>query len=142
MLTKTYYKRTCYFVLLFLLASSFFYSCDGGDSKMNGYWKLTSIKLPDQTELAVDSQFYAFQKEEVFSFTRLLSGKQSDICYGYADYPDKEHVHIVIDQNHTSLDFPTVSHWNSFDALFEIKTNTTGSLILEKGDTLFILKKF
>ncbi len=129
-------------LLVFLLALML-PSCQSDDaSRMNGYWKLTTIRLPNQQTIVVDSQFYAIQKENIFSFTRLVKSDDADISYGYADYPSDSQVHLLMDKNHTGSDFPILSHWKAFEATFNIQEVNSSNLILEKGDSLFILKRY
>ena len=133
-----------YLLLTIIVSSLIVYSCSTDDnSKINGYWKLTNIQLPDQTNIAIDSQFYAFQEKYVFSFTRLIKSSEANISYGYADYPEDGKVRIVMDSNHLEeSDFESVTYWKTLQPTFTIYKSTSSQLILEKGDTLFILKKY
>ena len=138
-------SRMRLYLLFTIIASSFIvYGCSSDDdSKINGYWKLTNIQLPDQTTIAIDSQFYAFQKKYIFSFTRLIKSSESNISYGYADYPEEGKVRIQMDSNHLEeSDFESITYWKTLQPTFTISKNTESELILEKGDTLFILKKY
>lgn len=110
--------------------------------KLMGFGKLETIQLPDKTQISQDSLFYAFQKENIFSFTKLINSSGSSLSYGYADYPSSSKVHILMDSNNTDGQFSRWSHWGSTEATFNITENTSSKLVLEKGDTLFILKKY
>jgi hypothetical protein len=130
-------------IFSFIISSLLFFllSCSDEESKINGYWKLEKIRLPNQTTIPVDSQFYAFQKKSVFSLTRLIKEDEAEISYGYADFPEERTVHIVIDRNHAGSDFPQISQWLDFQATFTIEEVSGNALRLMKGDTLFILKR-
>jgi Lipocalin-like domain len=139
---SSYFRIYIYLFVAFYVTSSFYGCKSDEESDINGYWKVTSIRLPDQASIVVDSQFYAFQKKYVFSFNRLINPDSASISYGYVDYPEKDKIHILIDRNQAKADFPLKSQWQAFEATFTINTLSGNRLILEKGDTLFILKKY
>lgn len=131
------------YLLLAIVFTPILYSCNRDDeSKIDGFWQLKTIILPDESTIKVDSQFYGFQEKYIFSFTRLIKPDSSIISYGYVDYPDENRIHIIIDPNHTEGNFGTKSHWQSSDATFNINSISSQQMILEKGDTLFILKRY
>ncbi len=134
--------RTYIYLFAGFLAASCFFGCKSDEeANLDGFWKVMSVELPNKTSIAVDSQFYGFERKYVFSFTRLVSANDAAISYGYVDYPEKGKVHIEMDKNHVEVDFAAKSKWKNTEATFTIKTLSGNQLILEKGDTLFILKR-
>jgi len=137
------YFRICLWLLVALYTAASFYGCKSDEeSEINGFWKAVNIQLPGGTSVAVDSQFYAFQRKYVFSFTRLIDQANAPASFGYVDYPEKNKIHILMDLNHTEASFPLKSQWHAFEATFTINTISGNRLVLQKGDTLFILKKY
>lgn len=130
-----------YLFIAFIAAFCFLGCRPDEEANLDGLWKVVSIELPDKTSIAVDSQFYGFQRKYVFSFTRVISSSNSAISYGYVDYPEKGKVHIQVDKNHIEGDFAAKSKWKNTEATFSINTLSGSRLVLEKGDTLFILKR-
>jgi hypothetical protein len=83
---SSYFRMYIYLFVAFY-GTSGFYSCKSDEaSDINGYSKVISIELPNKMSIAVDSQFYAFQKKYVFSFTRLIDPSNAAISYGYIKY--------------------------------------------------------
>lgn len=139
---SSYFRIYIYLFVAIFFTSSFCCCRQDEESDINGYWKVVSIQPPKAMPIAVDSQFYAFQRKYVFSFTRLINSDSTSISYGYVDYPQKDRIHIVIDRNQSDGYFPVKSQWQAFEGTFTIKAISSSRLTLEKGDTLFTLKKY
>lgn len=92
--------------LLFLLFIPlvFFTVCSDGDKPaINGMWQLKTIENGLHVQ-PVDTVFYSFQRQSIFSYT-LLQEKESlpatyTVIYGFIDFPDDNHLHIRLDKNH------------------------------------------
>ena len=112
-------------------------------------WQLKTIKDSNGNETQVDTVFYSFQNEVVFSFTVTADNSKSVSYpyYGYMDMPSVDKVHVLIDRisdtEHIES-FLSLSGWSSADIIFDIKDYTNKNLVLfdsESGNT-FTLKKF
>ena len=139
-------KKILYIILSALLLAS----CDNYKNyRLDGMWQLKTVKDMNGNETQVDTVFYSFQRETVFSFTILENSKSASYpFYGYMDMPSDNKIHVFM--NGISIDpdriklFLSLSEWSSPDITFDIKSNSNSNLVLfdsENGKT-FILKKF
>jgi len=137
--------------LLFgILSMLLLVSCDYyKNHRLDGMWQLKTIKDSNGNETQVDTVFYSFQNEVVFSFTVTADNSKSVSYpyYGYMDMPSVDKVHVLIDRisdtEHIES-FLSLSGWSSADIIFDIKDYTNKNLVLfdsESGNT-FTLKKF
>lgn len=129
-------KNLLFAILLLLL----FASCDYYKNyRLDGMWQLKTVQDSNGNESKVDTVYYSFQREVVFSFTVLESPQFAMYpVYGYMDMPSGNQVHILI--NNISDDdfigrFLSLSGWSAADITFDIKSYSNRNLILfDKGN--------
>jgi hypothetical protein len=62
-------------------------------------WQLHTIQDENNRIEMVDTIFYAFQRQTLFSYTIIDEEVgRSDQIYGYIDFPDNDHLHILLDE--------------------------------------------
>ena len=112
-------------------------------------WQLKTVEDVDGNVTQVDTVYYSFQREAVFSFTMLKNPKQAlAVIYGYVDMPSDNKVHVLIDHKSAGNDdfrwFLSLSGWSSHDVVFDIKRyNNTDLVLFDSGDgKTYTLKKF
>ena len=137
-------------LLLGLLSTILLVSCENYKNyKLDGMWQLKTIKDTNGKITQVDTVFYSFRREVVFSFTITENSQFASYpFYGYMDIPSGDKVHVLmhgisIDPDRIEL-FLLLSGWSSADITFDIINYTNTSLVLfdnENGKT-FTLKKF
>ena len=138
-------KKILFYNLLLLLLAS----CDNYKNyRLDGMWQLKTVQDADENIIPVDTVFYSFQREVLFSFTLLDNPQQATVIYGYMDMPADDKLHVLIDKNSAwggDLDkFLNLSGWSSVDIVFDIKKYNHSELVLfdsENGKT-YTLKKF
>lgn len=134
-------------VFLFLLSVS----CDRYKNyKLDGMWQLKTVKDANGNESQVDTVFYSFMREVIFSLTVTSDNSKSTLYpfYGYIDMPSDNKVHVLLnnissDPDRTEL-FLSLSGWSSADITFDIKQYDSSNLVLFDSGTgnTFTLKKF
>jgi len=144
-------KYLLFSILLVLL----FASCDRYKTyKLDGMWQLKTIKDSSGNETQVDTVFYSFMREVIFSFTVTENNSKSAISpyYGYVDMPSGNQVHVLMDKCYNTdpyfvnyiASFLALSGWSSADITFDIKTYNKSNLVLFDNGTgkTYTLKKF
>ena len=112
-------------------------------------WQLKTVKDINGNETQIDTVFYCFHRETVFSFAVLENSKSATYpFYGYVDMSSDNKVRVVINNISTEPEhielFLSFSAWSSADIIFDIKNYNNTNLVLfdsVNGKT-FILKKF
>ncbi|WP_280698248.1 lipocalin-like domain-containing protein [Dysgonomonas sp. PH5-45] len=135
-------KRVLYLCLglLFLLVS-----CnDDSEHRMNGMWQLKTVEDTNGNTTHVDTVYYSFQRQAVFSFTHLINENEAEVYYGYVDFPADDKVQISIDQRYRVDDFLKYSGWTDFDNTFIIKKVDGKRLVLlsEVDKKTYTFKKY
>jgi len=138
-------KYLLFSILLMLL----FVSCDRYKTyKLDGMWQLKTVKDSSGNETQVDTVFYSFMREVIFSFTMTENSKSANYpFYGYMDMPSDNQVHVQISNiSYTDYieSFLALSGWSSADITFDIKKYDSSNLVLFDNGTgkTFTLKKF
>ena len=139
-------KRLLFFCLLLpvLLTSCDFYK----NFRLDGMWQLKTVQDIDGKVVQVDTVYYSFRREVVFSFTVLENPKQALYpVYGYIDMPSDNKVHVLINKksDEDNLEwFLELSGWSSTDVTFDIKKYDNSNLVLfDSGNgKTYTLKKF
>lgn len=140
-------------ILLFfcLLLSVLLVSCDQyRDFRLDGMWQLKTVEDVDGNIVQIDTVYYSFQREAVFSYTVLENLKYAmPPVYGYVDMPSDNEVHVLIDSRSGSRSgslewFLGLSGWSSHDVIFEIKKyNNTDLVLFDEGNgKTYTFKKF
>lgn len=109
-------------ILLILLT---FYSCLDRDlPNVNGMWQLKTIEGKNQAIQTVDTIYYSFQRQAVFSYTLLNQGKtkatSAVVFYGYVNFPDNNTLSIAMDEIYKDTffdDYPRIEKEMNFDIL-------------------------
>ena len=116
--------------------------------RLDGMWQLKTVGNVDGNTIPVDTVYYSFQRETVFSFTLLENPQKATVVYGYLDMPSSDRVHVLIDKNSAfggdiNL-FLNLSGWSSADVVFDIKKYNHSDLVLfDSGNgKTYTLKKF
>ena len=142
-------KKVLFF---YLLLPVLILSCDGIDQyksyKLDGMWQLKTVQDIDGNKIHVDTVYYSFQRETIFSFTVLNNSKSASVIYGYVDMPSDDKVHVLIDDKSSGDDnfkrFLSLSGWSAADVVFNIKKYNKSNLVLfDSGNgKTYTLKKF
>jgi len=140
---------------LLLLAScdntkSYEFSVDNYKNyKMDGMWQLKTVQDTNGSETQVDTVFYSFHREVIFSFTFLDSPQYATYpFYGYIDMLSDNKVHVLMTGISTEPErielFLSLSGWSSADVIFDIKEYNNKNLVLfDSGNgKTYTLKKF
>ncbi|MCL2651834.1 MAG: lipocalin-like domain-containing protein [Candidatus Azobacteroides sp.] len=137
-------------ILLPVLLVSCGYSMDYYEHhKLDGMWQLKTVQDAEGNVIPVDTVYYSFHREVIFSFTVLENPKQALYpFYGYIDMPSDNKVHVQIDNkfddNNRIEYFLNLSGWSSTDVVFDIKKYNNSDLVLFDGGNgkTYTLKKF
>jgi len=116
---------------------------------LDGMWQLKTVQENGGNPVTVDTVYYSFHREVIFSFTVLKNSTEALYpIYGYMDMPSNNNVHILIDKKSAGKDdfvrFLHLSGWSSADLVFDIKKYNKSDLVLYDGTgkKTFTLKKF
>jgi len=121
-----------------VLLSLFFISCiDKNLPDVDGMWQLKTIEDETGNTQVVDTIYYSFESQQLFSFTQLNGGfmqyKSAFIMYGYVDFPAKDRMHIWLDTAHVGL-FEYLP-WSSLEnTTYIIQKLTSKEMILKNED--------
>jgi len=136
--------------LLYIILSMFILAaCDNYKSyPLDGMWQLKTVQDMNGNENKVDTVFYSFHREVMFSVTILVNPKFSTYpFYGYMDMPSDNKLHLLLnnsaDENYVEW-FLSFSGWSSADLTFDIKEYNSKNLVLfDSGNgKTYTLKKF
>ena len=131
------------FLSIFLLFS--LVSCiDSNLPDVDGMWQLKTIEDKTGYTQTVDTIYYSFQKQRLFSFTQLNEGpmlfEPIFIMYGYVDFPAKDRMVIQMDPAH-GLFFPLLP-WGSEYITYSIQRLTSKEMVLENDGDIYRFIKF
>ena len=129
-----------------------FFSCSGFKTyKLDGMWQLKTVEDNGGNEIKVDTVFYSFERETIFSFTTTTENSKSasHLFLGYMDMPSGDKVHVQLNDIFTGNTeninlFLSLSGWSSADITFDIKKYNSSNLVLFDNGTgkTFTLRKF
>ena len=144
-------------ILLFCLFPVLLFSCGYQvdfykDYKFNGMWQLKTVQYKDvngnEICVNVDTVFYSFQREIMFSLTVLKTPKQAEYpFYGYVDILSGNQVRLTADSRNNNDShikrFLEYSGWSSPSVDFDVIKYNKSDLILFDGgnEKTFTLKK-
>ena len=126
------------YALLSILLLCFLISCIDRDlPDVDGMWQLKTIEYKTGQKQTVDTIYYSFQAQRLFSFTQLnnagwLQFEPVFIMYGYVDFPDKDHMVIQLDPAHGGF-FPLMP-WDLINTTYFIQKLTSKEMILENEE--------
>jgi hypothetical protein len=135
-----YFPRLFFLFVLFI----FFAACSDGDKPaINGLWQLKSIEdTGSHTVQPVDTVFYAFQRQSIFSYIRLQENENqpSVVIYGFIDFPTPDHLHILLDKNY----YETKSYvpWKDTSVIYDIIRLDAKRLTLSQNGTFYYFNKY
>ncbi|MDL2241671.1 lipocalin-like domain-containing protein [Bacteroidales bacterium OttesenSCG-928-L03] len=138
------YLSTCLLVYLF---TCLLVSCDDSHTAdINGMWQLRTIQDGEGNVQHLDSVFYSFQRKYVFSYTALITdglGREAIIeLYGYADYPDNETLHILMDETYQSQWALDALPWHAPEVEYKILSLDSKKLVLGQGNEIYSFTKY
>jgi len=140
-------------VLLYsMLSALILVSCENFKNyRLDGMWQLKTVEDVDGNINSIDTVFYGFQRECVFSYTSVPS-LQFYPYYGYIDMPSDNIIHITMDRRWLhggNLDkFLNYADWGNADEngriTFNIMKYDKSNLILSNSGNkkTFTFKKF
>ncbi|MDL2223377.1 lipocalin-like domain-containing protein [Bacteroidales bacterium OttesenSCG-928-M11] len=128
-----------------LLIVIIFSSCVDNDiPNMNGMWQLKTIENKDNLISKVDTIYYSFQRQRIFSYTVLTTNEigqeQAWVAYGYVDYPSSEEMHIVIDEAFSNSTNSLL--WKAMEVNYEIIHLSSKKMTLKYGEEIYSFIKF
>jgi hypothetical protein len=134
--------------LLFLLfvISVFTNACSDGDMPdINGMWQLKTIEDADShTTQSVDTIFYAFQRQSIFSYTILYEEENKPATaiqiYGFIVFPDNDHLHIQLDKAYYWRKSYVL--WQDTEVTYDIVRLDSKCMILSQGGSIYNFKKY
>lgn len=137
-------KRLLFFCTCLVL---FLTACEDRDiPNMNGMWQLKTIEQADRTTIAIDTIYYSFQRQAIFSYTRLTTdnwGHESTyVLYGYVDYPSEDKMHILIDSRFDHPSYHDMLLWKGQEVEYNIISLSSKELILGYNDEKYYFTKF
>ncbi|MDR0864699.1 MAG: lipocalin-like domain-containing protein [Candidatus Symbiothrix sp.] len=130
-----------------ILILAFLTACQDADlPKVNGMWQLKTIQEKDHTTQAVDTVYFSFQRQAIFSYT-LLNGDTSKpnstvIIYGYVDFPAENKMHIQLDKNNLNGYHTSRVLWKGEQVTYDILKLNSKELILGQEGTRYHFIKF
>lgn len=133
--------------LLFLMFIPFvfFTACSDGDMPaINGMWQLKTIEDSARAVQSVDTVFYAFQRQSIFSYTVLYEHENQPATatqiYGYIDFPDSDHLHIRLDENYYNQESFVL--WKDTGVVYDIIRLDAKHLTLSQNGTCYYFNKY
>ena len=134
-------------ILFFLGIVSLLYACVDNDiPNPNGMWQLKTIEDEAGHKHSVDTIFYSFQRQLIFSYTLLTKnelGKEiAEVIYGYADYPDSKTMHIKVDKSYDRPGRTELLLWKDSEVIYEIIKLNSKEMILGYGEEKYFFIKF
>jgi hypothetical protein len=142
-------------ILAYIVLFTLFASCaDRNLPAVNGMWQLKTVQDGNNIQ-TIDTVFYGFQRQTIFSFTLLKENDNKPATaiyiYGYADYPDDKVIHIIIDENEKNKlsvkeNIPNLPwNWKKTEMAFEVtyhveKLNSKQMILSSDGKTYNFIK--
>jgi hypothetical protein len=100
---------------------------------VDGMWQLKTIESSTGQIRTVDTMYYSFQAQKLFSFTELTADPSKNqlisILYGYVDFPSKDRMVIRLDPAYKELSHLLPS--GSESTSYFIQKLTSKEMILE-----------
>ncbi|MCL1937136.1 MAG: lipocalin-like domain-containing protein [Candidatus Azobacteroides sp.] len=135
-------------LLLGIILIPFLISClDANLPNVNGMWQLKTIQDENGETQKVDTIFYSFQRQAIFSCT-ILNGDTSNysdptvIVYGYIDFPAKDKLHIQLDKMYENLPYQEMVLWKGMQTEYDIVRLSSKELILRQDEKKYNFVKF
>ncbi|MDL2323448.1 lipocalin-like domain-containing protein [Bacteroidales bacterium OttesenSCG-928-A17] len=121
------------------------FSCVDNDiPNTNGMWQLKTIEDKEGIIHPVDTIYYSFQRQCVFSYTSLekneLGHEKAWVRYGYVDFPNDKLMHIKMDQGNDEATLNSLP-WKGMEVEYEILHLSSKKMTLGfEGETYSFIK--
>jgi hypothetical protein len=117
--------------------------------RVNGMWQLKTIQDENANVQVVDTIYYSFQRQAIFSYT-ILNGDISKpystvVIHGYVDFPDQDKLHIQIDKLIAPGYLAYLEDkilWNGMETDYDIVKLNSKEMILGQNGKLYKFIKF
>ncbi|MDR3267119.1 MAG: lipocalin-like domain-containing protein [Tannerella sp.] len=132
-------------LFLFPIILVFINACSDGDMPdINGMWQLKTIEDANHNVWSIDTVFYAFQRQSVFSYTILHEEEDNSAAalqiYGFIDFPDNDHLHIQLDKAYYEHIYYVF--WKNTEITYDIVQLDSKRLVLSQNGEIYHFKKF
>ncbi|GHT07314.1 hypothetical protein FACS189432_01280 [Bacteroidia bacterium] len=126
-----------------ILFSLFLISCIDTDlPRVNGMWQLKSVSDENGGLQTVDTLYFSFQRQAIFSYTVMnASGNSASVIYGYVDFPEDGILHIQLDKRYEEKP-PSTWRWKDTSVTFYIEKINSKELILRQEGMKYNFIKF
>ena len=132
------------YLLLIGFVILFFTAClDTNLPNVNGMWQLKHIESEDGNIQSVDTIYYSFQRQAVFSYTELYEGNPStaQVLYGFVYFPEDKKIHIQMDKGYTEAHCISSLIWRGTNVTYDIlKLNSKEMILFSEGKTYKFIK--
>lgn len=117
---------------------------DGTENDLRDKWKMERYTFADGGTMEVDSVFLNFMKGSTSVIFACGSTPYYTMYGGYRLWSDSIGMELIAETDDAKRAeyFDRYLDWGSFEAKFRIRTLTSGTLELEKGDTIMHLTKY
>jgi hypothetical protein len=112
-------------------------------------WQLKTIQDENKNVETIDTIYYSFQRQAIFSCT-LLHEKENEaatatVIYGYIDFPDNNHLHIQLDKNQKGEKYLLPWNWGEETPVSElihdiVKLDSKNMVLSHNGKTYNFIK--
>ncbi|MDR0682252.1 MAG: lipocalin-like domain-containing protein [Dysgonamonadaceae bacterium] len=122
-----------------------FSSClDFNLPNVNGMWQLKTIQDENENIQTVDTIFYSFQRQAIFSYT-ILQEKENEaetsiLIYGFIDFPDNDQLHIQLDEKQKNLAHLLIWEGKSDVTYNIVKLDSKKMVLFNDGKTYNFIK--
>ena len=104
-------------------------------------WQLKSVSDENGGLQTVDTLYFGFQRQAIFSYTVMnVSGNSASVIYGYVDFPENGKLHILLDKRYEKP--PSTWRWKDTSVTFDIEKINTGELVLKQEGMKYNFIKF
>jgi hypothetical protein len=111
---------------------------------INGMWQLKTITDSNNQISSVDTIYYSFQRQAIFSYTIINNNSdapQTTIIYGYIDFPDDDKLHILLDKSYQNK-YDKLLLWKGIETAYDIVKLNSKDMILKQDDKTYHFIKF
>ena len=128
-----------------MIALLFFISCNDTDiPNVNGMWQLKTIEDENHVISPIDTIFYSFQRQAIFSYT-ILHEKENvaataEILFGYVNFPSDKKMLIQLDKRYHVLQSKTF--WNDSVVTYDILQLSAKKMVLSEDNKIYSFVKY
>lgn len=112
--------------------------------RVDGFWQLKTIEKTDTgEELSIDTIFFGFQRQTLFSHTTVSEiPNYEEPIYGYISFPSEKQITIEIHGPQQTPKYLEQLFWNKAEATFDIRTITSKKMQLQHENIIYHLIKY